>query len=352
MKCACTPHPSSSRCTTTPETPRHKWTGVLIGSPAVAFAFGIIASQFRAVSGRPSVGRASCSNGTSPFTREASPTADVDGSYHIPMPYPSAFCTDIGTISCFVSGATSRTFLGGIGRVYLLYLDAKPFRFIGDECGQLGEAPTIFHAVVFAGGCPTTCACRALAYTLQGFNLDGPHALLVGMIDDLSRELVVDVLHPSCFFALALFDGTCLLCLLQLLATSIEPTSHLPLIASIAKEAAARANDIGHSRYLDAQINTHHAVLFHWLGRRDRHREISYPLASFLLDAQDARKSLESHISTSNLDLLRLAVQAYWQGESPMGNLPVLIVPLTDGLLEHGQTVQFQGPLEDRTRIP
>jgi len=53
----------------TTETPRHKWTGVLIGSPAVAFAFGIIASQFRAFSGRPSVGRASCSNGTYPFTR-------------------------------------------------------------------------------------------------------------------------------------------------------------------------------------------------------------------------------------------------------------------------------------------
>jgi len=39
------------------ETPRYKWTGVLIGSSAVAFAFGIIASQFRAFSGRPSVGR-------------------------------------------------------------------------------------------------------------------------------------------------------------------------------------------------------------------------------------------------------------------------------------------------------
>jgi len=51
------------------ETPRHKWTGVLIGSPAVAFAFRIIASQFRAFSGRPSVGRASCSNGTYPFIR-------------------------------------------------------------------------------------------------------------------------------------------------------------------------------------------------------------------------------------------------------------------------------------------
>ena len=29
------------------ETPRHKWTGVLIGSLAVAFAFKIIASQFK-----------------------------------------------------------------------------------------------------------------------------------------------------------------------------------------------------------------------------------------------------------------------------------------------------------------
>src|SRR6266849_5235909 len=86
------------------ETPRHKWTGVLLGSPAVAFAFGIITSQFGAVSGRPSVGRASCSNGTSPFTREASPAADVDGSYHISMSHPSALCTDIGSVLRFVPG--------------------------------------------------------------------------------------------------------------------------------------------------------------------------------------------------------------------------------------------------------
>ena len=31
----------------TSETPRHKWTGVLIGSLAVAFAFKISASQFK-----------------------------------------------------------------------------------------------------------------------------------------------------------------------------------------------------------------------------------------------------------------------------------------------------------------
>src|SRR6266852_6792076 len=130
------------------------------------------------------------------------------------MPYPSTRCTNIRPVLCFISGRTSRTFLGRIGRVYLLNLDAKPFRFIGDECGQLVEAPTILHAVVFAGFRPTTCTCRALADAVQGFNLDGSYAPLMGMVDDLPGKLMVDILHPAGFFALATFDGAWSLCLL------------------------------------------------------------------------------------------------------------------------------------------
>ncbi len=55
---------------------------VLIGSPSVAFAFGINASQFeearllRAVSGDPSTGRALRSGGTRTVTMRASPAAE------------------------------------------------------------------------------------------------------------------------------------------------------------------------------------------------------------------------------------------------------------------------------------
>ncbi len=50
--------------------------GVLLGSPAVAFAFGVNAAQLRAESGSPSLGRASRSQGTAAVTAAASPTTD------------------------------------------------------------------------------------------------------------------------------------------------------------------------------------------------------------------------------------------------------------------------------------
>ncbi len=58
------------------ETPRHTWTGVLIGSLSVAFAFEINASQLGAVSGHPSTGRASRSRGTCTMTIQASPSTE------------------------------------------------------------------------------------------------------------------------------------------------------------------------------------------------------------------------------------------------------------------------------------
>src|SRR5260370_26342969 len=205
------PPPRIARFLTPLEPPRHKWTGVLIGSPAVAFAFEIIASQFGAVSGRPSVGRASCSNGTSPVTRETSPTADVDRSYHIPMSHPSTLSTNIRPVLRFIPGRTSRTFLGGIGRVYLPFLSTKSLGLVADEGGQLVVAPTILHTVVFAGFRPTTCTCRALADTLQGFDFDRSYPLFMGMVDDLPGNLMVDILHRARLFYLHLLHGTSLL---------------------------------------------------------------------------------------------------------------------------------------------
>src|SRR5258708_38433086 len=104
--------------------------------------------------------------------------------------------------------------------------------------GQLRETPGILHPVVFAGFRPTTCTCRALAYPCKTFELDGSHPLLSGMIDDLSRKLVVDVLHPMHLFALALLHCAHFLDLLQRLATGIEAMTHVALIAPSAKETS------------------------------------------------------------------------------------------------------------------
>jgi hypothetical protein len=52
------------------------------------------------------------------------------------------------------------------------------------------------------------------------------------------------------------------------------------------------------------------------------------------------------------MDLLCLAVKRDRQGEHALLSVPILIVPLTDGLFEDGKHVEFKGPLEDRTGIP
>src|SRR5262249_10910384 len=186
----------------------------------------------------------------------------------------------------------------------------------------------------------------------QGFYLDRAYSLFMGVVHDLPGQFVIDILHPPVFLAFALFDGSFLLGLLQLLATSIEATAHLPLIATIAKEKASLPTDIGHSRYLDAQINPHHAVLLYWFRLLNGHRDIGHPLPPLLLDTQDARSAIKFHISTRNLDLLRLAIQTDWQGEHTLLKMPVLVIPLTDGFFQDRQAIQVQGSFKDRTRIP
>ncbi len=125
--------------------------GILIRSSSIVFTFGINASQFGASSGSPSTGRASCSCGTCPLIRQASPTADIDRSYLVSMSHPSTISTHIGAILRGVSCPTGRTFFGCIGRIDLLDLDAQSLSLVGDEGGELVEAPGILHAVVFAG---------------------------------------------------------------------------------------------------------------------------------------------------------------------------------------------------------
>src|SRR5579863_651849 len=181
------------------------------------------------------------------------------------MPSPSTLSTDIGTILCLVSGFTSRAFLAGIRRIYLLYLDAKPLCFVGKEHRQLIEAPTIVHPVVFAGLCPTTCTCRPLAYSCKSFYFDRSHTLFMGMVDNLPRKLMVDIFHPTSLFAPAFLDCTPLRGFLQSLATSIELSAHDSLIASIAKEARPLPTDIYDSRDFDTEVNAHDAVLLYWL---------------------------------------------------------------------------------------
>src|SRR5258708_3386673 len=253
------------------------------------------------------------------------------------MSSPSALSTHIGSVLCFVSGTTRRAFLGGVGRVLLLDRDAKPCRFVGDEQGELREAPRILHPVVFAGSCPTTGACRALAYSCKRLYFDRPYALFEGMIDDLARKLVVDILHPTGFFALTFLDGSCFLGPLELPPAGIETTAHLSLVPTLAKEAGSLPSDVSYRRHLDPKINPHDAFLRDRRGFSLGHGHISNPLAPLLLDAQETWQAHKLHFSTSDLDLLHLAIQGDRQGELALVDLPVLIVPRADRFLEHGE---------------
>jgi len=79
--------------------------------------------------------------------------------------------------------------LRGVGRVYRLYLDAKPFRFVGDELRELIEAPTILHAVVFCGAfAPRLVLVVPLAYASKRLYFDRSHALLMGMVHNLAGK--------------------------------------------------------------------------------------------------------------------------------------------------------------------
>src|SRR5207253_8971204 len=128
---------------------------------------------------------------------------------------------------------------------------------------------------------------------------------------------------------------------LQFLASSIELTTHHSLRAPIAKEACPIATDVDYSRNLHPKINTHHPVLLDWLWFLKSHSEIGYPLAPFLLETQETRKPYEIDFSTLDLNLLCLPTLGDWQGEYALLDVPILIVPLTDGLLENRKYFQL-----------
>jgi hypothetical protein len=251
-----------------------------------------------------------------------------------------------------VSGTASRTFLRCVGRVDLLYLHPKLFRFVGDEQADLIEAPTVFHTVVFAGFRPTTFACRGLAYPCKRFYFDRAYALGVRMVHDLSGKLMVDISHPPRLFALALFDSAGFLCFLELLASAVEAAAHEALISSIAKEACALVSDMSHSRDFDPKINTHDGLPIRSWSMLYRQGDICYPLAPLLFETQYSCFPFHCHINTADTYLLRFPVSANRKHKHSILNAPVLIVPLTDGLFEERETAKLKRTFEDRLSIP
>src|SRR5258708_12684601 len=81
--------------------------------------------------------------------------------------------------------------------------------------------------------------------------------LLLGMGDNLARELVVDVAHPAPLFALTLAHGADLPGPLQALASGIETAAAEPLGAAIAEEPRPLPHEMHHGRYLPAQVYSH-----------------------------------------------------------------------------------------------
>src|SRR5262249_18567160 len=103
------------------------------------------------------------------------------------------------------------THLAGMGRVYPCHPDTSPLRCIGDEGGQLVECPGGDHGVVLAGFGPMAFTCRAPEDTGRLLHAHDPQVLLLGVGDDCTRELVVDVAHPAPLFARTLAHGADLL---------------------------------------------------------------------------------------------------------------------------------------------
>src|SRR5258708_14308075 len=139
--------------------------GVLIRSPSIRFRFGILASQLGAVSVRPSVGRASRSNGTCTVTMQASSATDRYRSYCVAMSQPTTIGTYIGPVMGLVVGTTCRAFVTGIGWADLLHPYAKALSIVGDEQRQLLEGPRLLLATAFARLDSTTCRCSAFPHT-------------------------------------------------------------------------------------------------------------------------------------------------------------------------------------------
>lgn len=158
-------------------------------------------------------------------------------------------------------------FLAGMSRIDHLDLDPESGSLAADELCELVERPAIDGAVVFAGRSPTTCACRALSDALKGFDSDRAHPLCMGIVHDLARDLVVDILHPAAFLVLGPLDGFLLVKALELLAASIELATLVPHLSAIAVEASGLTSNVGDGWDFDACVHSHDDLGF---GGRDR----------------------------------------------------------------------------------
>src|SRR5215467_5119933 len=124
---------------------------VLIGSPSIAFAFGISASQFGAEAPGPSQAARPPSEpsgygGTGTMTMPASPrgrgaATDVDGSYSVPVARPATLRTHIVAVICRVEAEAGWASLAGMGRVDPFHRDACALRLVGDVGIQLSRMP-------------------------------------------------------------------------------------------------------------------------------------------------------------------------------------------------------------------
>src|SRR5579884_2512268 len=146
------------------------------------------------------------SRGTLTVTIKASPAANIDRAHHVPVAFPAALLAHIDAVVCCVALLAGRAVLRGVGRIDQLHLDACAFCLVADELCELVERPAILGAVVFAGSSPTTCACRALSDSLKGFDSDRCYPEALGIVHDLARDLMVDILHPAAFLVLGPLD--------------------------------------------------------------------------------------------------------------------------------------------------
>src|SRR5262249_31589829 len=166
--------------------------GVLIRSPSVAFAFGITASQLRAVSGGPSAVRASGYGGTGAVTTPASPTTIIARSHGVSMPGPATLRADIAAVWRVVAVETRPTRLPGARRSSPSHHSPAPPRFEGNELGARLDRPggdRGFVCAALPSRGPAAGACgvpdRPLADAGESFQPDDTHPLCLGMGDDL-----------------------------------------------------------------------------------------------------------------------------------------------------------------------
>src|SRR6266550_1597410 len=273
---------SNRRCIL--RSPRHLWRRFRFSSPSIAFTFGIVAFQIRRSQAAFHGSSSSGSHGTLTLTIKASPSTNIDRSHNIAVSLPSTIFANVGPIICRIAMFARWAFLAGVSWVNHLHLDAESRSFVGDELCELIERPAIGGAVVFLGRSPTTCTCRALTYSLKGFDSDRCHTRSLGRVHNLAGYLVVDILHPAAFLVLGPLDRFLFLEALQLLSASIECAALVPHLSPVAIEPCRFPSDIGNRWDFDACVYSHDDLALCRLCIWKRCGCIGYPLLILPLD--------------------------------------------------------------------